>query len=89
MQQWRDIPGFVGRYQISNDGQVRRLRHSVYSKRFGKMVFYPEKMVKISTRKQNRPDGPVYKTVKLTREKHSKDYYINKLLLDVWGISSK
>lgn len=85
MEQWKDIPGLSGRYQISSAGRVRRLRHQVYSARHKKMVFYPEKMVKISQRKWNAVGGKVYKTVKLTKDKVAKDYYIDKLMREVWG----
>lgn len=28
-EQWRDIPGYEGRYQVSNEGRVRSLEHRV------------------------------------------------------------
>lgn len=51
MQEWRDIYGYEGLYQISNDGQVKTLhREGIYNGRWKpcKMVF-PEKIMRPAT----------------------------------------
>ena len=66
---WKDIPGYEGKYQVSNDGKVRSLNY----KRTGKT-----KILKQNTNK----DG--YKTLLLCKNGKVKAYYIHRLVAIVF-----
>lgn len=48
METWKDIPGFEGKYLVSNMGRVKSLKRDVYFVRYGEKIqrFTPEKILK-------------------------------------------
>lgn len=65
MIEWRDIKGYEGKYQVSNDGQVRSLN------------YHREKIIKIMTPKKT-PTG--YLTIGLLKNKVKKFFGIHRLV---------
>lgn len=70
---WKDIVGYEGLYQVSDDGQVKRLSQSVRGK-CGSEVKLPAKLMKL----QEDEDG--YYSVGLTRDNHQKGFRVHRLV---------
>lgn len=77
MEEWRDIPGFEGSYQISSFGRVKRLEHwkNQRTNRTGSYNYHKlsEKILKANT------SGP-YCRVNLSRDRVSKMYLVHRLV---------
>lgn len=72
-EQWKDISGYEGLYQVSKDGQVKSLCRLAYRKdgRFNK---YQERILSQS----RHPKG--YLTVSLTKDGKSKNRFVHRLV---------
>jgi len=46
MEEWRDIPGYEGYYQVSNLGRVKRLYREDIIHNYGGLKIVPEKILK-------------------------------------------
>ena len=72
MEEWRDIKGYKGKYQVSNTGKVRSLKRTVWN---GKGYYkIPEKIL------EGYDNGYGYLCVKLCKEGKRKQYRINRLV---------
>ena len=74
MSEWRDIEGYEGFYQVSDEGQVRRLAHCVFARR-GKghsMRFTERDLTPYSSRG--------YLLVRLHKEGKHKTYPVHRLV---------
>ena len=69
MEEWKDIKGYEGKYQISNKGRVKSLNY----KRTGK-----EKILKLSS------DINGYKKITLCKNSKQKTYLIHKLVAEAF-----
>jgi len=78
-EQWRDIPGWEGWYQVSNMGQVRSLQRQRTDKA-GKLRRYPEKILVPVIRKSG---AAVYK---LHRDGKGVKVHLDRLMFQVWGV---
>jgi hypothetical protein len=58
-EEWRDVVGYDGLYEVSNLGRVKRLERETKSGKWGGVRVYPEKIVKQSQRKYERSDGVI------------------------------
>ena len=81
-EEWRDIPEYDGRYQISNYGRVRSIPYVRYqqSKHPGVMM-YKHHPGKIMTPTGN---GNGYLIIGLRNGKHRKNYYIHRLVAEAF-----
>jgi hypothetical protein len=76
MEIWKDIPGYETIYQVSNLGNVKRLANKVWIDKYeGYYRTYPEEILKPLM----SPSG--YYHVNLYKEKKSKTFRINRLVL--------
>ena len=64
---WKDIVGYEGLYQISNTRKVKRLERISFGR------FYKEKIMKFT-------NNGGYEVVCLTKNKISKNYYVDNLM---------
>ena len=71
-EEWRDIKGFEGLYQVSNTGKVKSLERTVWNGRGYRTV--PEKIMK------THDNGKGYLQVKLCKDGKGKKYKINRLV---------
>lgn len=76
-EEWRDVVGYEGLYQVSNLGRVkslrRRLKHSD-----GRLRFYPEKIIK------DLNTGTGYRHVCLYQNKRRKQSYVHRLVAEAF-----
>lgn len=79
-EEWRDIPGYEGMYQVSNLGQVRSIGRIIAGERNGTAYrrFFPGRTLKAT------PDKQGYLTVSLSRENRKKYAKIHALVLHVF-----
>lgn len=70
---WKDIPNYEGIYQISNLRKIKRL------KRMNKGKLLHEKEMKFSKNGN-------YDVVCLTKDGKTKNYYVDKLMFEIFGI---
>lgn len=79
MEEWRDIPGYKGLYQVSNLGRIKSLIDKKYD--------LNEKVVKIINRekilKQNLTKKG-YCSVKLYKDDKSKNYVVHRLVAEAF-----
>lgn len=75
--EWRDIPGFDGVYQVSNTGYVRRLRRHVPHRTCGHM-YAPAMLMKISL------DEDGYPQVGLTKNHHGDNHAVHRLVAEAF-----
>lgn len=77
---WKDIKGYVGKYQVSNLGNVKRLSHSinVYNQWIRHVRTYKEKLIKQGTDK----DG--YKMVVLCKDGKTKTHKVHRLVCETF-----
>ena len=73
---WKDIKGYEGKYQVSNLGRVKRLRHKVNSNNGGR---YTSEMYIKST-----DNGNGYKIVGLSKNHKRKNYYVHRLVAEAF-----
>lgn len=78
-EEWRDIPGYEGLYQVSSLGRVKRVKHWKVqdTKRLNKYYRYrklPEKILSI----MKRPNG--YCSVNLSKGKIQKQFWVHRLV---------
>lgn len=75
MEEWRDIKGFEGLYQVSNKGNVKSLERKVWCSRGrGYYRTVPEKILKASKK------GRGYLSVTLSKDGIDDDYYVHQLV---------
>ena len=72
MEEWRDIKGYKGYYQVSNTGNVKSLERTVRNGRGYKII--PEKIL------EGYDNGNGYLYVKLCKEGKRNQYRINRLV---------
>lgn len=70
MEEWRDINGFEGYYQVSNKGNVRSLDRFVVASKNGTLKLVKGKSMKLTKAKGRNNDG--YLVVNLRRERTNK-----------------
>ena len=72
-EEWRDIVGYEGCYQVSNLGRVKSLpRHLMYDD--GRAYFYPEKVIK------NQRVSTGYRCVTLYGVNGRRQHYVHRLV---------
>lgn len=76
MALWKDIAGYEGLYQVSDEGEVRVLKRTVSSKD-GKTYSRKPKMMKSHLRGQRRLK---YEAVVLAKDGQSKSYSVHRLV---------
>lgn len=72
-EEWRPVPGFGGRFQVSSLGRVRRLRFTVH-KSDGNKQTYPERLLTAS------PHAAGYRTVALCYESKTHTTLLHRLI---------
>lgn len=77
-EEWRDVVGYEGYYQVSNLGRVRSLDMNVRHWRGG-LSFKKGRILKQTT---NNTGG--YKRVRLTKHGRYKDYSVHRLVADAF-----
>lgn len=78
MENWKEIKGYEGIYEISNKGRVRTAENKVtYSELHGKRV-WKQRVLKLKTDKNG------YKRVSLWKNKQSKDFLVHRLVADAF-----
>lgn len=70
---WKDIPNYEGIYQISNTRKIKRL------KRLNKGRLLHEKEMKFSS-------NGGYDVISLTKEGKSKNYYVDRLMYELFEV---
>lgn len=79
IEQWKDVQGFEGRYQVSNLGRVKKLSYQLISKD-GRMFKFNKHILKGSTEKYSR-----YRTAELTDSNGYEHYfYIHRLVAEAF-----
>lgn len=76
MEVWKDIEGYEGIYQISNQGRVKCLPKDVVSTKYGHVRHYPERIAKV----YSRPKGYLY--VELSKDGKAKKVSIHRLVAE-------
>ena len=79
-EEWRDIKGYEGLYQVSNLGKVKRLTN--YVKNNG--VYGKTKKIKIKDRILTPINFVGYKAVKLCKNGIEKRYYLHRLIAETF-----
>ena len=77
-EEWKDIKGYEGLYQVSNLGRVKSLKRKVYAGR-GRMRWQYEKILS-----KNKTNGNGYKVVSLNKEGKSQNKYIHRLVAETF-----
>ena len=77
VEEWKDIKGYEGLYQVSNKGNVRTLEHTVVDK-LGRTKLVKGRNLKIHT----YPNG--YKDVMLQHKGVAKRYLVHKLVAEAF-----
>lgn len=77
-EEWRDVVGYEGLYQVSNFGRVKKLaRKHIYTN--GDVHFYPERFL------YRNPNGNVYTSVRLVdKDFHSIQRGIHRLVAEAF-----
>lgn len=76
MEEWRDIPGYEGLYQVSNQGRVKSVEKIVYRKRMG--CYIKKEFIMKPTKHKG------YKNVILSKNGISKRYKVHRLVAEVF-----
>ena len=80
-EEWRDIKGFEGLYQVSNLGRVKRVFRQIFDEETGYYRCYKEKIMKISKEYKGVP----YLRVKLTNNSgNGKLYRVHRLVAEAF-----
>ena len=77
VEEWKDIKGYEGLYQVSNKGNVRTLEHTAVNRR-GVTYFVKGRQLKLHT----YPNG--YKDVMLQHKGSSKRFLVHKLVAEAF-----
>ena len=77
-EEWRDIKGFEGYYQVSNLGRVRSLDREIYHPYNKTISHYKGSIMKYSTRKKG------YLGICLTKENKQKSFLIHRLVAEAF-----
>lgn len=78
MENWKDIKGYEGYYQVSDLGNVRSLTREVLKSNGGKVVLYGKDMTK-----RKNADG--YFQVKLSKDGTSKTLRVHRLVMETFS----
>ena len=81
MEIWKDIKGYEGLYQVSNQGRVKSLAR--YVQNHTKMQFLQEKIKEPSERKK-KEGKQGYLVLQLYKENKSKNYYVHRLVAEAF-----
>lgn len=73
MEEWRDIIGYDGLYQVSNLGRIKRLSRTIVSNNRSQFSV-KEKILKLGTHKRG------YKTIMLHKNKKHKLWLVHRLV---------
>ena len=73
-EEWKDIPGYEGRYQVSNLGRVKSLARVCNVGQHSAAYHLPEKIMRPKVRKSG------YSLVSLNKDGVAKDEYIHRLV---------
>ena len=74
---WKDVVGYEGLYQVSNEGRVKKLAHTIYDTGKGgtkRVRHYPAKILKLILNAQG------YYTVGLSINKKGKTHLVSRLV---------
>jgi hypothetical protein len=82
MENWKDIKGYEGLYQVSDLGRVKSLRRSVHNSSNGG-YFIDEKILKQSN------GGNNYFVVGLSKNMKSKSFYVHRLVAETFLIKKE
>lgn len=74
-EQWKDISGYEGLYQVSNKGRVRRLKKW----NVGKMSFVDDVAIQTPT-----DNGNGYQIVGLVKDRQRKNHYVHRLVAEAF-----
>lgn len=74
MEEWRDIKGYEGLYQVSNEGRVKSLPRTWMCGRYGTVRHNDEKMMKLCD------NGEGYLRVNLSKNGKTKWYLVHRLV---------
>jgi hypothetical protein len=78
-EQWRDVPGYEGKYQVSNHGQVKSVGRHI-PVRGGKTRWQPQQM-----RNRQMNTGTDFWCVLLYNKGKARHHYIANLVLEAFG----
>lgn len=81
MEEWKDVRGLEGYYQVSNHGRVRSLDREVVNNRNGGMRFIKGRSMKL-TESKGRGDGKQYLVVNLRKKGWSKVHLVHRLVAE-------
>ena len=76
-EEWRDVVGYEGLYQVSNMGRVKSLSRRIVYKD-GREYNYPSKVMK------NQKVSTGYRSVTLYRVNGKKQYYVHRLVAETF-----
>lgn len=76
-EEWKDIKGYEGLYQVSNLGRIKCLPKDVVSTKYGHVRHYPERIAKTFTR-----NG--YPSVELSKNGESKKFTVHRLVANAF-----
>lgn len=83
-EEWRDIAGYEGYYQVSNYGRIKGLTRQVKANKSGGIKTIPEKQMKLTTTKDARnPDKNGYVFVNLRNGK-GRTHPVHRLMADAF-----
>ena len=76
-EEWRDIQGYEGMYQVSSYGNVKRVAHDIEFERQGKICVrhLDERMFSLP-----KPGKEGYLSIQLTKDGKGKDYLVHRLV---------
>ena len=80
-EQWKDIAGYKGYYQISNYGHVRSLDRYISDKN-GKVRFLKGQDMKLSNQKGRKNDDSKYLVVNLKMQGTAKVFSVHRLVAE-------
>lgn len=79
MENWKDVAGYEGLYQVSNLGRVKSLERVVINNKYGGKRIVQESIV------QATDNGHGYKIVGLHRERKRKNFYVHRLVASAFA----